>query len=475
VELCQKRGGVLLTKISIGVRGFDNLLNGGVIAGNTVLVEGIPGAGKTTLGMEFIYRGIRDFGEPGIILTFEQFPESLYRDARSLGWDLRALEKENKLRVICTSPEVVLQPELNFLEEVVQSVGAKRMLVDSISHFRQVVNHPFKLRQAVYSFCNGLHRLGLTSFLIKELEGASDSIYSFEEFLVDVVVRLHYEARDGLSRQRTIEVVKSRGQAHVSGRHSFQITEGGIRVFSLRPMFANTPKNTSFGRQLPTGIKGLDDLIGEGLPPGITILVAGETGTGKSVLGLEYLVKGALLYQQKGLFVSLEEPPERVYFQSADFSWDMEALAKEGKVQVIFKPFVDTEFDELAIDLVSYIRDHQIQRLVLDPLPALISQIEDVSVLREKLYYLTANLNKLGCTSLFLYPLGSHDSDKQFAVAQSLVQGSILLKYAWFQNRRLRQLELYKLRGVNHVTGNHLMEITEKGIQVFPRQGGLRT
>jgi KaiC/GvpD/RAD55 family RecA-like ATPase len=74
-----------LAKISIGVRGIDNLLSGGVIAGNTVLVEGIPGAGKTTLGMEFIYRGIRDFGDPGIILTFEQFPESLYRDARSLG------------------------------------------------------------------------------------------------------------------------------------------------------------------------------------------------------------------------------------------------------------------------------------------------------------------------------------------------------------------------------------------------------
>lgn len=462
-----------MTKISFGVNGIDHLFSGGVIAGNTVLVEGVPGAGKTTLGMEFIYRGIKDFGDPGIILTFEQFPESLYRDACSLGWDLKALEKENKLRVICTSPEVVLQPDIGLIEEVVQSIGAKRILVDSISHFRQVVNHPFKLRQAVYSFCNGLHRLGLTSFLIKEMEGASDSSYSFEEFLVDVVVRLHYEARDGLARQRTIEVVKSRGQSHVSGRHSFLIKEGGVKVFSLRPILVHTPQNTSSRRQLPTGIKGLDDLIGEGLPPGITILVAGETGTGKSVLGLEYLVNGALLYQQKGLFVSLEEPPERVYFQSADFSWDMEALAKDKMVQVIFKPFVDTEFDELAIELVSYIRDHQIQRLVLDPLPALLSQIQDVSVLREKLYYLTANLNNLGCTSLFLYPLVSQDSDQQFAVVQSLVQGSIILKYIWFRNRRLRQLELYKLRGVNHITGNHLMEITEKGIRVFPRQGGV--
>jgi circadian clock protein KaiC len=162
---------LLLTKICTGISGFDDLFDGGIIAGNTVLVEGIPGAGKTTLGVEFIYRGIRDFGDPGLVLTFEQFPESLYRDARSLGWDLEALEKENKLRVICTSPDVVLRPDTSFLEEAARSIGAKRVLVDSVSHFRQVVHHSLKLRQAVYSFCNGLRRLGLTSFLIKELEG----------------------------------------------------------------------------------------------------------------------------------------------------------------------------------------------------------------------------------------------------------------------------------------------------------------
>ncbi len=466
---------MLLTKICTGISGFDDLFDGGIIAGNTVLVEGIPGAGKTTLGVEFIYRGIRDFGDPGLVLTFEQFPESLYCDARSLGWDLEALEKENKLRVICTSPDVVLRPDTSFLEEAARSIGAKRVLVDSVSHFRQVVHHSLKLRQAVYSFCNGLRRLGLTSFLIKELEGDTEDYHYFEEFLVDVVVRLHYEAREGLSRQRTVEVVKSRGQPHLSGRHSFQIKEGGTRVFPLRPILADTPKDPPSRQQVPTGIGGLDDLLGEGLPPGISILVAGETGTGKSVLGLEYLVKGALLYQEKGLFMSLEEPSERIFFQSAAFSWDLDALVREGKIHVVFRPFVDVYFDELIINLASYIRKHKIRRLVLDSLPVVIGPIQDVSVLREKLYYMTTNLNNLGCTSLFLYPLGRPGSDMQFAVAQSLVQGSILLKYAWFQNRRMRQLELYKLRGVSHVTGNHIMEITGNGIQVFPRQGGLRT
>lgn len=470
-----KRGGkVLLTKICTGIKGFDDLFEGGIISGSTVLVEGIPGAGKTTLGVEFIYRGIRDFGDPGLILTFEQFPETLYRDAHSLGWDLETLEKENKLRVICTSPDVVLAPESSFIEEAVSVIGAKRVLVDSVSHFRQVIHHPLKLRQAVYSFCNGLRRLGLTSFLIKELEGGTEDFHSFEEFLVDVVVRLHYEAREGLARQRTVEVIKSRGQSHLSGMHSFQIKEGGTQVFSLHPILTSTPQDLVSRQQVPTGIKGLDDLIDDGLPTGITVLVAGETGTGKSVLGIEYLVRGALLYQEKGIYVSLEEPPEKIFFQSAAFSWDLDALAQEGMVQVIFKPFVNIELDEMIIELAFLIEEYKIKRLVIDPLPALIGRIQDVSVLREKLYYLITHLNNLGCTSLFLYSLENHNSI-QYAVVQSLVQGSIILKYAWFQNRRLRQLELYKLRGISHITGNHLMEITEKGIQVFPRQGGIRT
>jgi circadian clock protein KaiC len=462
-----------LVKICTGIKGFDDLFDGGILQESTVLVEGIPGAGKTTLGMEFIYRGIRDYGDPGIIITFEQFPASLYRDALSLGWDLQALEKENKLRVICTSPEVVLLPESKFLEQVVQETRAKRMLVDSVSHFRQVVHHPLKLRQYFYSFCNCLHRLGLTSFLVKELEQDMENIHSFEEFLVDMVVRLHYEAEDGLKRQRTVEVIKSRGQPHLSGRHGFQIREGGIKIFPFIS-FSQTSSGIAKG-SVPTGIIGLDLLLGDGLPRGTTVLVAGEAGTGKSVLGLEYLTQGAKLYQENGLYVSLEEPPERIYMMAKAFSYDLEPLVREGKVRVTFRPFLDINLDELWFELTEVIKKYGIKRLVIDPLPALISRIENSYVLRERLYYLTANLNALGCTSFLLYSLDNNGNDRQFGIVQTMVQGSVILKYNWFQNRRQRQLEIHKMRGGGHITGNHLMEITENGIQVFPNPGGLRT
>ncbi|MDN5376297.1 MAG: circadian clock protein KaiC [Thermacetogenium sp.] len=460
-----------MLKIRTGISGFDELFYGGILAGSMVLVEGIPGAGKTTLGIEFIYRGAEDFGENGLILTFEQFPESLYRDACSLGWDLQGLEKENRLRVVCTSPEVVLEPESRFLEQIAGEVRAKRLVVDSVSHFRQAISNPLKLRQAVYAFGNGLRRLGLTSFLLKEQESDDEKLHSFEEFLVDVVVRLHYGARDGLQRRRALEIVKSRGQPHFSGRHSFQIKEGGIHVYSLRPLLKEPQGTPAPERRVKTGIRGLDELLRGGFPEGAGVVVAGEAGTGKSVLGTEYLVKGALC-GEKGCYVSLEEPPERIIARSASFSWNLSALIDQNLVQIFYTPFVDVNIDQFIAEIRGLIGRHRIRRLVLDSLPALISGVQDAAALREKLFFLLAYLKSLDCTSLFLYPTVVGQEDRQFGIVQSLVQGSIILKSILFHNRRMRLLELYKMRGTAHATGNHLMEITEDGVQVFPRPGG---
>ncbi|MGB9793060.1 MAG: ATPase domain-containing protein, partial [Thermacetogeniaceae bacterium] len=462
--------GPFVKLIATGISGFDELFYGGILPGSTVLVEGIPGAGKTTLGLEFLYRGAHDLGEPGVLLTFEQFPASIYRDAMNFGWDLRSLERENRLRVICTSPEAVLTPETGFLEEAVREIGAKRLLVDSISHFRQVIEDPLQLRREFYSFCNGLRRLGLTSFLVQEQEHESEGIHGFEEFVVDAVVRLGYDANGGLQRRRSIEVLKSRGQPHISGKHSFSITPEGVRVYSLRP---HLPEPAPvFGGLLRTGIKGLDELLGGGIPRGSSVVVIGEAGTGKTVLGLEYLVKGALLFRERGLYVSLEEAPERIVSQAAAFGWDLAELERQGLIQVYYRPLVDLEIDEFIFSLGALVRENRFQRAVIDSLPDLIGRISDAVLLREKAFYMIGFLNNAGCTTLLLYPSGKEFGGEHLEVVQALAQGSILLSSALVHSRRIRRLELYKMRGVGHLTGSHLMEITSSGVQVYPRVGG---
>ncbi len=106
-----------MERVKTGIPGLDEMLHGGLLPQTATLVEGAPGTGKTTLGMQFIYYGIVEYNEPGIILTFEQFPSQFYRDAANFGWDFRRLEEEGKLRIIMSSPEVSLHD--------LQRVGAR--------------------------------------------------------------------------------------------------------------------------------------------------------------------------------------------------------------------------------------------------------------------------------------------------------------------------------------------------------------
>ncbi|WP_231702736.1 ATPase domain-containing protein [Desulfocucumis palustris] len=455
-----------------GINGFDELVYGGIIRGNSVLVEGVPGAGKTTFGIEFVYRGITQFDEPGVIVTCEELPESIYRDAFNFGWDLRAFEQANKLRILCTSPEALEDAEVNLIEEVVREVGARRILVDSISHFKSVINDPLSLRRSVYGFCNGLRRLGLTSFLVKERESEEKREYAFEEYVVDAVIRLENKERPGLHRHRVLEISKTRGQEHIPGKHTFRITDEGIRVFALRGITDVNSEISQENKLLHTGVPGLDDLLRGGLPRGASVAVAGGSGTGKTVLGLQYLVKGAMDYGERGIFLSFEETPQQLFANARQFSWDLYALQEQGLIKVVYMPLSRMEIDETIIGLGEQVKSFGARRLVLDSIYAFLSRIDNAAVLHEKFYCLVTCLNRLNCTTLLISPAWDTAAGGRLELIHSVVQGTMLLKSILSQNRRVRQLELYKMRGVNHVMGNHLLEINASGVQVFPRLGG---
>src|ERR1043166_8209189 len=130
--------------ISTGILGLDRMLGGGFLPGSAVLVEGVPGSGKTTLGLQVLVHGAAR-GEPGLILSFEQFPEQLQRDAAAYGWDLRALQQQNRLRVMMTSADVlqqIVQERPEPLEQAFQQTGARRVLVDSLSHLERLAESP---------------------------------------------------------------------------------------------------------------------------------------------------------------------------------------------------------------------------------------------------------------------------------------------------------------------------------------------
>ncbi|MDY7041691.1 MAG: ATPase domain-containing protein, partial [Chloroflexota bacterium] len=157
-----------MQRVKTGIKGLDAMLHGGFLPQTANLVEGAPGTGKTTLGMQFIYNGITMYDEPGIILTFEEFPQQYYRDAAEFGWDFKALEQAGRLKVIMTSPEVSkldLEQVGGMIETIANETGSRRILVDSLSHFEKLTDDPVELRALQYSFINALKREGLTAIL----------------------------------------------------------------------------------------------------------------------------------------------------------------------------------------------------------------------------------------------------------------------------------------------------------------------
>jgi len=198
-----------MQRVKTGIKGLDEMLHGGFLPQTANLVEGAPGTGKTTLGMQFIYNGITLYDEPGIILTFEEFPQQYYRDAAAFGWDFKALEREGRLKVIMTSPEV------------------GRLL----SHLEKLTDDPVELRAIQYSFINALKREGLTAVLTKEspaLLGAAESEESIA-FVVDSYILLRYVEIES-AIHKALLVLKLRGSDHAKDIRQFEITSGGIEV-----------------------------------------------------------------------------------------------------------------------------------------------------------------------------------------------------------------------------------------------------
>ncbi|MFB4167731.1 ATPase domain-containing protein [Virgibacillus sp. JSM 102003] len=217
-------------KTASGIPGLDNVLFGGLPQGNTTIVEGGPGTGKTTLGIQFLLEGIKKHNEPGIFITFEEFPDQIYEDMNLFDWDLRKLEKENKLRVIGLSPEVLMHQMVKpdgLFEEMIKEIGSKRIVIDSISLLKYLNGNERK------NFCtlrNVLRKHGLTSILLQEQSGLTSGTASVEHFVFDGYIRLAMKARFHTLRKRTIEVLKMRGTRITEGEHRYRILDNGLFV-----------------------------------------------------------------------------------------------------------------------------------------------------------------------------------------------------------------------------------------------------
>jgi circadian clock protein KaiC len=216
-----------------GIVELDEMLRGGFMDKDAVMIAGSAGTGKTTLGLEYLVNGAIQFGEPGIYLTFEQLPDQIYRDAENFGWDLRKLEADDKLRVVCTSPDLLLDPEgeEQILGETIKELRPRRMVIDSLNHLEMYVPHG-DLRKEAYRILMYLKTRGISPLVIWEAHQGVDS-YAVTQagmsFLIDCMLVLKFVEIDSAMRKALV-IMKMRGSDHDKRLRQYEITSHGLRV-----------------------------------------------------------------------------------------------------------------------------------------------------------------------------------------------------------------------------------------------------
>lgn len=221
-------------RVPTSVEGLDAMLDGGFLPSSMVLVRGAPGTGKTSLALQFLIHGAAEQSEPGLFISFEEFPSSLYRDAESLGWNIGELEADGKLHLMFTSPEVFLaslKPPDSYLNRLILEANIKRLVLDSVSNFGRLTGDTHELRRLYTSVTNGLRREGITAMLLGE-EGRRSYRQAFKgglSFLVDAIILLHYVEIES-AMQRAIVVLKMRGSNHAKEIRRYEIGPGGLTV-----------------------------------------------------------------------------------------------------------------------------------------------------------------------------------------------------------------------------------------------------
>ncbi|WP_437978559.1 ATPase domain-containing protein [Sorangium sp. So ce295] len=463
-------------RLRTGISRLDELLGDGIPRGSTLLIAGVAGTGKTVLSLEFIYRGAKA-GEKGIFFSFEESEARLRATARGLGWDLDAEIERGMVEIVfIPQPDILVEGHLLMLSERILGMKARRVVVDSVSVFLHKVRDPQIDREKVFQLASVIHNAQAVGFLATDIPYGTNQISRFgvEETVVDGVILLS-STEEGLERQRYIEIYKLRNTAHLRGRHSIHIGPGGLIVYpryNAEAAFGEPPPPLDTARRLPSGVPGLDGLLGGGLLERSVTLLSGSAGIGKSTLSMQFLLEGCRR-EEPGLYVALEEGPAQIIRTAEALGLPLQEAIEKGLAEVIYLSRERVRPSQFLSLLTDKIRTQKTRRFVLDSVSHLAAEGIAEDELRQLLYALITRFKALGVTTMLTLESSVMYSsetvtDRRFSpVADNLV----VLRYTPMPGEIRPTLMVVKTRGSEHDFGAYHFTIGKGGARIGRRAG----
>jgi circadian clock protein KaiC len=463
-----------IDKVPTGIPGFEEITYGGLPRGRSTLISGSSGSGKTIMACQFLIEGIRQFGEPGIFVTFEENITDLRKNVESFGWNIKSFERKKQWRFIDASPpvdetQVVGNYDLDALVirigAMLEEIGAKRIVLDSIGSLFHHFQDPAAIRRELYKVLTFLKKKNIVILLTSERleEYGLVSRFGVEEYITDNVIILRNVLEDE-KRRRTIEILKYRGSVHSRGEQSFVISPpNGIVIIPLTRLEMTQKSST---KRVSSGNDQLDNICGGGFFRDSIILVSGATGTGKTLMVTEF-INGGYEAREKILFLAYEESREQLVRNAAGWGIDFSKIEKAGQLQVKSIYPETASLEEHLLNIQRMIEEFKPNRLALDSLSA-IERGSSKKNFREFLIALTSMLKRKEITALFTSTSttivgGTSVTDSHIS---TITDAIILLRYAEVFGNIHRVLAVLKMRGSLHAKEIFEFDIHKKGMNI---------
>ncbi len=469
-----------LERLTTGSAPLDEILGGGLPFLSTTMVAGEPGAGKTLFALQLLFHQAR-LGRRGLYLTTlsEPAPKLLRYMQQFSFFDQEAL---GRLVTFADLGSVVrgrsAEDALQVIGERVEREEPAVVVIDSFKALRDFFHDTGSYRTFVYDLAVHLAGWGASTLLVGEYEAAD--LVTLPEFAVaDGILRFGSE-RDELTSVRVFEALKLRGAALVSGRHFFEIGPGGLTFYPrVRSPDArgDGPAGAiaSFGERASTGLPGLDEMLGGGLPRSSSTVVQGATGTGKTVLGLHFLMEGARR-GEPAVHFTLEETADQLRGIARGFGWDLAELERRGLFTFSYTSPVELSTDAYLERARQQVVQLGARRAVLDSLTSMQLGVASQRRFKELVYAMTKHFRALGVTFNLNMEVAELLGSAQLSghgvsfAADNVIQ----LRYVEQGGRLDRGVSVLKARGVRHATDVRRLAVTERGAEVGAPFEGLR-